>query len=68
LPVSQGIAELWGKLSAAAEQRGLPLAVVEGVIAATALENDLTVVTRNIRDFSNLDIDLLNPWNPQAGV
>jgi predicted nucleic acid-binding protein len=46
----------------------LPLAVVEGVIAATALENDLTVVTRNIRDFSNLDIDLLNPWNPQAGV
>lgn len=32
-------------------------------IAATALEHNLTVVTRNISDFSGTGVALLNPWN-----
>jgi toxin FitB len=64
LPVSEEIAELWGKLAASSKQRGTPLAVVDGVIAATALHHQLTLVTRNFRDFANLGIDLLNPWEP----
>lgn len=62
LPVSEEIAEHWGKLAASAKQRGTPLAVVDGVIAATAFQHGLTLVTRNLKDFANLGIDLLNPW------
>ena len=64
LPVSEQIAEQWGNLAATRKQRGMPLAVVDGVIAATALHHHLTIVTRNVSDFIGLGIDLLNPWEP----
>jgi len=32
------------------------------MIAATALERGLTVVTRNTKDFTGLGVDLINPW------
>jgi toxin FitB len=64
LPVTESIAERWGHLAATAKQEGVTLAVVDGVIAATALEHGLTLVTRNIRDFAGLGVVLLNPWNP----
>ena len=62
LPVTEAIAEQWGRMAAEAKQRGSPLAVVDGVIAATALHRGLTLVTRNVKDFGGLDIDLFNPW------
>ena len=62
LPVTESIAERWGHLASAAKQEGLTLAVVDGVIAATALHHDLTVVTRNVRDFAGLGVEILNPW------
>jgi predicted nucleic acid-binding protein len=34
-----------------------------GVIAATALEHDLTLVTRNVKDFAGLGVVPLNPWD-----
>lgn len=64
LPVSEEIAERWGHLAAARKQRGVPMAVVDGVIAATALHHDLTIVTRNVRDFTGLGVGLLNPGEP----
>jgi predicted nucleic acid-binding protein len=33
------------------------------MIAATALEHGLTLVTRNVKDFAGLGVDLLNPWD-----
>ncbi len=62
LPVTEGIAERWGNLAAVAKQKGTPLAVVDGIIAATALHHDLTVVTRNVKDFAGLGADVFNPW------
>lgn len=62
LPVTEPIAERWGHLAATAKQQGLTLAVVDGVIAATALHHDLILVTRNVKDFAGLDIDISNPW------
>lgn len=62
LPVTESIAERWGHLAATAKQQGLTLAVVDGVIAATALHHDLILVTRNVKDFAGLDIDISNPW------
>ena len=36
----------------------------DAMIAATALEHRLTVVTRNVRDFAAMGVPLLNPWTP----
>jgi predicted nucleic acid-binding protein len=63
LPVTEPIAERWGFLAAAAKQKGITLAVVDGVIAATALHHDLTIVTRNVKDFAGLGADVFNPWD-----
>ena len=45
-----------------AEQDGKPMPVIDGLIAATALTHDLTVVTRNTRDMEPSCAKLLNPW------
>ena len=61
LPVTESVAERWGHLAATAKQQGVALAVVDGVIAATAFEHGLTLVTRNVKDFAGLGVVLLNP-------
>jgi predicted nucleic acid-binding protein len=63
LPVNEAIAGRWGLLAAECKLKGRPLKVADGFIAATALENDLTVVTRNVRDFTGLGVEILNPWD-----
>ena len=60
LPVTEAIAERWGHLAATSKQHGFPLA--DGVIAATAMEHSLTLVTRNVKDFAGLGVALFNPW------
>lgn len=35
------------------------------MIAATTLEHGLTVVTRNVKDFDQLGVPTLNPWNTE---
>ena len=62
LPVSQAIAERWGVLDGTRQMAGRPVNAPDGMIAATALEHDLTVVTRNTRDFEGLGVVLINPW------
>jgi hypothetical protein len=54
LAVNQPIAERWGVLAGHCQLKGRPLKVSDGFIAATALEHDLTVVTRNVKDFADL--------------
>ena len=34
----------------------------DAMIAATAIEHKFTVVTRNVADFANMGVDLINPW------
>ena len=63
LPVTESIAERWGHLAAIAKQRGIAVTVVDAIIAATALEHGLTLVTRNVKDFAGLGVVLLNPWD-----
>lgn len=62
LPVTKAIAERWGVLSARALAKETPLSIIDGLLAATALEHDLTVVTRNARDFTGLGVAVFNPW------
>ncbi len=63
LPVNQPIAERWGVLAGECQLKGRPLSVVDGFIAATALENGLTIVTRNVKDFAGLGVTVFNPWD-----
>jgi toxin FitB len=63
LPVTQSIAERWGILDGQRQAAGRPLGVADGMIAATALEHGLTLVTRNTKDFAGLGVTLFNPWN-----
>ncbi len=43
-----------------------PKATLDAMIAATALEHDLTVVTRNTRHFGKMGVRLINPWEDDA--
>ncbi len=63
LPISEAIAERWGVLEGERQLRGLTLNAPDGLIAATALEHGLTVVTRNVKDFAGLGVAVLNPWD-----
>jgi hypothetical protein len=45
-----------------ADRRGRPRAAIDAQIAATALQLDLTLATRNTADFAGLGVRLFNPW------
>jgi predicted nucleic acid-binding protein len=62
LPVTDIIAERWGELSAELRSKGRPIGMADGLIAATALVHELTVVTRNVKHFSGLGLQVINPW------
>ena len=63
LTVDAAVAVAWGRTAARARRRGRRLAVVDGLIAATASRHGYTVVTRNVSDFTGADVALLNPWH-----
>jgi predicted nucleic acid-binding protein len=54
---------LWGNLVAELEQNGRPLPAMDSLIAATAIQNSLTLVTRNEKDFAGTKVLIINPWN-----
>ncbi|BCQ21981.1 type II toxin-antitoxin system VapC family toxin [Caballeronia sp. NK8] len=57
VPVDRAIGELWGRIRARH-----PEPAVDRLIAATALARNLTVVTRNVRDFERVGVKMLNPF------
>lgn len=52
----------WAALLARLRSKGLTMPLRDSMIAATALEHQLTVVTRNVRDFAAAGVPLLNPF------
>lgn len=62
LPIPYAIADKWGILDGECRLRGTALNTADGMIAATALEHDLTVVTRNVKHFAGLGVTVFNPW------
>jgi predicted nucleic acid-binding protein len=59
LPVDAQVADRWGRLVAAANR---PVPAIDSLLAATAAHHGLSLVTRNVRDFANLGLEIINPW------
>jgi toxin FitB len=57
LPIDDRVALRWGRLSA---ER--PRGMADGLIAATAIVHDKIVVTRNVADYADTGIAVVNPW------
>ena len=55
--IDNAVADCWGRMAAVR-----PIPVIDGLLAATAVVNDLTLVTRNDRQVTGLGAALLNPF------
>lgn len=53
---------VWGSLVARLESIGLPVGVMDSLILASALQNNLIVATRNVADFLPGGVQVINPW------
>jgi toxin FitB len=62
MPIDSAVADRWGLLAARAKRAGKPLSTIDGLLAATAIHHDLSVVSRNVGDFADLGVPVLNPW------
>lgn len=60
--INTEIIMLWGTILGRLELLGTKLPVVDSLLAATALCNDLILVTRNVKDIKQSDCNYLNPW------
>ncbi len=63
--IDEPIARTWGALRVTVQRSGFNIAFDDLLIAATALHHDLTVVTRNVKDFTPTGCKILNPWDTE---
>ncbi|WP_072621001.1 type II toxin-antitoxin system VapC family toxin [Spirulina major] len=62
LPIDQGVIDVWATMCGEALKHGQKLPVIDSLIAATCRYHDLSLVTRNIKDFLVMNVTLINPW------
>ncbi len=62
LPLTEDTFSVWGKMMAEFEKSGIVRPALDSLLEATALENDLVLVTRNVRNFKDSQVTILNPW------
>ena len=61
LPVDRRVADCWAQLAAGGIKIGRPLPTIDSLIAATAIAHNLTIATRNVRDFEAAGVKVINP-------
>ena len=65
LPVADRVVRRWGVISGTAlRDTGHPPPVIDTLLAATAIESDLWLVTRNVKDVAHSGAAIFNPWEP----
>lgn len=62
LDIDRAVADRWGRMTAKSITANSPLPVIDGLLAATAMQHNLTLVTRNTKDVSVTGVALFNPW------
>jgi toxin FitB len=63
LPWDAAISHRWATLVVALKKKGETVPLLDGMIAATALQHDLVVATRNTRDFQKTGVKTFNPFD-----
>ena len=66
LLISDSIADRWGSLSTIAAAKGKPVPVIDGLLAATAIHHNLTLVTRDTADVAATGVQTLDPWSDKT--
>ena len=62
ISLDTAILRRWAKLVGSLESKGRVLPIIDSLLAATALEHDLTIITRNESDFADTGAKVLNIW------
>lgn len=62
LPIDQAVADRWGRIAGSPVAKKSPLPAIDGLLAATALHHDLTLVTRDTRHAAVSGVASFNPW------
>jgi predicted nucleic acid-binding protein len=62
LAIDQAVADRWGWIATKALAAKSPLPVIDGLLAATALQHNLALATRNTRDVAATGVAVFNPW------
>ena len=62
LPLNLDVLFNWGSIQGTSENEGVPLPVMDSLIAATVLTHNLIVVTRNVCDLERFKVTVFNPW------
>ena len=62
LNIDQEVADRWGLLTAAGRNSGIVLPVIDGLLAATALEHNLTLVTKDTGQIPSMGVAVFTPW------
>ena len=62
LELDQAVAAVWARMLVKLKKAGAAMPIKDSLIAATALAHQLTVATRNTRDFRNAGVALVNPF------
>lgn len=62
LSFDQTAAYTYGKIMGYRKSLGRPLSIPDGQIAAIAHSNNFSIATRNVRDFSDCEVNLINPF------
>jgi predicted nucleic acid-binding protein len=62
LPWDAAISRRWAKLVVDLKRKGKTMPLLDGMIAATALQHDLTIATRNTRDFRKAGLKVFDPF------
>ena len=62
LPFDQEAAVIWGEIMGDGDRTGRPKPMADAQVAAVARRHGLTLVTRNTRDFTDMSVALIDPW------
>ena len=62
IPWDATVSRRWAALVVELKRKGETVPLLDGMIAATALQHDLTVATRNTRDFKKTGVKTFNPF------
>ncbi len=62
LPLSERTFLVWGKMCGEFEKKDILRPAFDSLLEATALEHDLIFVTRNVKNFHDSQVTILNPW------